>query len=94
LKEELREYLEAEYQVVKLEFIEEEEDNEDEITISLQLQVTFDQSQMDDTEPTEEALGELDRELRSFLEAKYQVDYMELLDDALTSYLLAERVDD
>ena len=49
---------------------------------------------MDDTEPTEEALGELDRELRSFLEAKYQVDYMELLDDALTSYLLAERVDD
>ena len=37
LKEELREYLEAEYKVVKLEVIEEEEDNEDEITISLQL---------------------------------------------------------
>ncbi len=94
LTEELREYLEAEYQVVNLEVIEEAENNEDEITISLQLQVTFDQSQMDGTEPTEEALGELDRELRPFLEAKYQVNYMELLDDALTSYLLAERVDD
>ena len=94
LQDELREYLEAEYQIIKLEIIEESEEDEGEITISLQLQVTFDESQMGGDEPTEEALGALGRELRAYLEAKYQVTYMELLDDALTSYLLAEREDD
>ena len=95
LQDELREYLEAEYQIKSLEIIEEsEEDTEDEITISLQLQVTFDESQMDGDEPTEEALEALDSELRAYLEAKYQVDHMEVLDDALTSYLLDEREDE
>lgn len=95
LQEELREYLEAEYQIIKLDIIQESEDDaEGEITISLQLQMTFDESQMNDDEPTEEALGGLDGELRAYLEAKYRVNYMELLDDALTSYLLAEREDD
>jgi len=95
LADEIREHLEAEYQIIKLEPIEEfDSDAESEITISLQLQMTFDESQMDGDDPTEESLGELERELRAYLEAKYRVNYMELLDDALTSYLLAEREDD
>ena len=93
-QDELREYLEEEYQIVKLEIIEQSEDVENEITISLQLQLTFAQSHMDGHEPTEEAVEESDRELRSYLEAKYRLNYMEILDDSLTSYLLAEREDD
>jgi hypothetical protein len=90
--EELREYLEAEYQIIKLEIVEESEsDRKDELTVSMQVQLTFHESQMDGEDPTEEALGEIDRELRPYLEAKYEVTYFELLDDALTSYLLAER---
>jgi hypothetical protein len=90
--EELREYLEAEYQIIKLEVVEESEPGgEGERAISLQLQLTFDESQMDGDDPTEEALGELDRELRPYIDAKYRVNHLEILDDALTSYLLAER---
>jgi hypothetical protein len=90
--EELREYLEAEYQVIKLEVVEEpESDVEGELTVSLRLQLTFDESQMDGDDPTDEAIGELDCALRAYLEAKYQVSHLEMLDDALTSYLLAER---
>lgn len=89
---ELREYLEAEYQVIKLEVVEEpESDVEGELTVSSQLQLTFDESQMDGDDPTAEAIGELDGALRAYLEAKYQVSHLEILDDALTSYLLAER---
>lgn len=95
LQDEMREYLESEYQINKLEVVEESDcEAEDEVTVSLQLQLTFVESQMDSDEPTEEALGEVDRELRAYLEAKYHVNYMEILDDALTSYLLAEREDD
>lgn len=91
LLEELREYLEAEYQIIKLDAVDEpESDVEGEITVSLQLQLTFDESQMDGDDPTEEAVGELDTELRAYLEAKYQVSHLDILDDALTSYLLAE----
>jgi hypothetical protein len=90
--EELREYLEAEYQIIKLEVVDESESGgEGELTFSLQLQLTFDESQMDGDDPTEEAIGELDGQLRAYLEAKYPVSYLEILDDALTSYLLAER---
>src|SRR5207244_460956 len=88
---ELQEYLEAEYHIIRLELVEESDpDAEDELTVSLQLQLTFDRSQMDRDDPTEEALGELDTELRAYLEAKYQVNYLEILADALTSHLLAE----
>jgi cell fate (sporulation/competence/biofilm development) regulator YlbF (YheA/YmcA/DUF963 family) len=92
LLEELREYLEAEYQIIKLEVVEESEPGGDgELAISLQIQLTYDESQMDGDDPTEEALGELDRELRHYIDAKYRVNHLEILDDALTSYLLAER---
>lgn len=89
---ELRGYLEAEYQIANFEVVEESEsDVEGELTFSLQLQLTFDESQMDGDDPTDEAIGELDGELRAYVEAKYQVNHLEILDDALTSYLLAER---
>ena len=88
---ELREYLEDEYQVEKLEGIEEPEaGTENEVTVSLQLQWSFDESQMDGDEPTGEAIGELDRELRAYLEASYPVKYLDILDDSPNSYLLDE----
>lgn len=90
--EELQEYLEAEYRIIKLEVVEESEaDVDGEITVSLQLQLTFDESQMDGDDLTEEAVEGLDDELRTYLEAKYPVSHLDILDDALTSYLLAER---
>ena len=61
LLEELREYLEAEHQIIKLEVVEESEcDVKDEITFSLQLQITFDESQMDGDEPTAAAVAEVE----------------------------------
>ena len=90
LLEGLREYLEDEYQVNKLEMVEEEE-AEGEITISLRLQLSFDESQMDGDEPTEEAISRVGKELRSHLETRYCVNHCETMDDALTSYLLAVR---
>ena len=91
LSAELLEHLEAEYSVVHLEIVADAEPTaEGETTVLLQLQLTFDESEMEDDEPTEEALDELSGELRGHLEAKYHVSYFEILDDALTSYLLAE----
>ncbi len=92
LLEELREYLEAEYQIIKIEVHEESERNiEEEIMFSLQLQLAFNESQMDGDNPTSKAVAEFDKELRHLLEARYQVNYLEVMDDALTSFLLAER---
>ena len=64
---------------------------EDELTATLQVQMAFTESQMEDDEPTEEALAELHAELTAYLEAKYQVEDLELLDDGLNSYRLGER---
>ena len=49
---------------------------------------------MEDDEPTEEALAELHAELTAYLEAKYEVEDLELLDDGLNSYRLGEREED
>lgn len=88
-EDELRDYLEAEFQVSELKIIEDEEASEKgEVEVSLRIQATFDQSQMDGDEPTEEAIAEFDDELRLYLEAKYQLAYFEVLDDAPGSYLL------
>jgi hypothetical protein len=88
-EDELRDYLEAEFQVNKLDLIEDEEATErGEVVVSLRIQTTFDETQMDDEEPTEEAVAEFDAELRPYLEAKYTLAYFELLDDAPGSYLL------
>ena len=89
---ELREYLDAEYQIIKLEVVEEpESDAKGEVTVSLQLQTVFDESQMEGYYPTDKATGDLDREFRAYLESKYAVNYLEIMEEAGTSYLLAER---
>ena len=74
--------------------LNDEDQTEDELTATLQVQTAFTESQMDDDEPTEEALEELHAELTAYLEAKYQVEDLELLDDGLNSYLLGEREED
>ncbi len=85
-------YLESKFRILKLDLVEAQQDDIDgETTVSLQVQLTFDESQMEGDEPTEDAIGEVDQGLRSFLESKYEVNYLELLDDALTSHLLGER---
>ena len=88
--EELTEYLQREYGVVKLKVIEESAPDKGELTFSLGLQLTFDESQMEGVEPTEQALGTINEELRAYLGAQYEVTYLELLDDSPTSYLIAE----
>lgn len=71
-----------------------DESEEDELSALLDLQVTFAESQMDGDEPTDEALDELRDEVTAYLESKYEVDCLELLDDAFSSHLLAEWEDD
>ena len=88
---ELREYLESEYCIIDLELLEGSEANrKKERTFALQLQITFELSDMDEDEPTEKAMDRLKGELRSHLEANYRVSYLEILDDAPTAGLLAK----
>ncbi|MDA1014005.1 MAG: hypothetical protein O3A00_06080 [Planctomycetota bacterium] len=98
LADELQEYLFeiGGYQVLKLEVMEASEDEtEGEVEISLQIQFTFTESEMEEgEEPTEDAIATVDTELRRHLEAKCEVAYLELMDDAGTSYLLGEHEDD
>ena len=98
LADELQKYLfdVGGFQVLKLEVMEASEDEtEGEVEISLQIQFTFTETEMEEgEEPTEDAIAQVDTELRRHLEAKYEVAYLELMDDALTSYLLGEHEDD
>jgi hypothetical protein len=108
--DELKEYLQEEYQIIESSHANRvmealgfdlkelaEEDEEGELTADLELQMAFAESQMDDVdgvEPSEEALEELHDELTAYLEAKYEVILLELLNDALNFYLLGEREED
>jgi hypothetical protein len=103
--DELKEYIQQQYRIIESSHVrdilgfdpgewDEESGEEDELAASLRLQVTFAESQMDGDDPRDEALEELHDELTTYLETKYQVDYLEILDDALTSYLLGESEDD
>lgn|GEM_PF-6820677 len=99
--DELQEYLEEECQISSLECIEGDGENGpqgDELEVSMQLQVTFDEAQMEDVEhdpsPSDEAVRELEQALRTHLEARYRVLYWEILDDAGTSCLLDVWEDD
>lgn len=90
-EEKLREYLEEEYAPLKLEAVEPSE--EDEFEFSLQVQVTFSESQMEDDEPTPEAVADFREEFNTYLERKYVVAYLEVMEDALTSFLIDEYED-
>jgi hypothetical protein len=91
-EDELHEHLlEAGFQVNQLEVIAEDDGAEDEIAVSLRVQLTLDESQMDGDEPTAQAVAEFDEELRTCLSSKYEVNYLDVMDDALTSFLIAKR---
>jgi hypothetical protein len=94
-EDELHEHLlEGGFHVNKLEIVDEDEDRSNgEHQVSLQIQLTLDESQMDGDEPTAEAVAEFDDELRTCLSAKYQVNHLDVMDDALTSFLIAKRED-
>jgi len=94
-EDELREHLlEAGFQVNKLEIVDNDDDGaKGEVQVSLQIQLTLDESQMDGDEPTAEAVAEFDEELRTCLTSKYEVTYLEVMDDAPASFLIAERDD-
>jgi hypothetical protein len=88
---ELQEYLESKYQIIKIEIVDESDSHtEGEHSVSLKLQLTFDDSRMDGEDPTAKAIGEVDGDWRAYLEARYQVNSLELMDDAPTSFLLDE----
>ena len=88
--DELKEFLQEEYQIIEsnrvkevLGFDPDELDDDsaepDELTASLQLQVTFDEAQMEsDNYPTDGALEELNVELTDYLETKYEVNDLSL----------------
>ena len=98
IETELQEYLERNYLVTNLKTVEDDDDaSEVEFVFSMQLQTSFSEKQMEDGAgdyPTDEAVAELDGELSAYLEAKFRVTYLEILDDALTSYPLAEHDDE
>lgn len=87
----LQEYLVEEYGIHRIYSVDDSESiGNGDRTVSLQLQITFEESETDEGEPTDAALYKLHEELKEYLEAKYQVSYLSILDDALTSYLLAK----
>ena len=86
LQDELKEFLQERYLVDDFSL---DLNKSDELEVTLQWQETFAESEMVDGEqPTEEALAELDRELTAYLETKYEVEHLELDEDAPTSFLL------
>lgn len=90
--DELREHLlEADFQVNDLKVIEDAERSNGEVQVSLRIQLTLDESEMDGDEPTSEAVAEFDEELRSCLSSKYVVIHLDVMDDSPYSCLLGER---
>ena len=94
-EDELGEHLlEGGFQVNKLEVVDEDaEPSNGEIQVSLRIQLTLDEAQMHGAEPTAEAIAEFDEELRTCLSSKYEVAYLDVMDDAPASFLIAERDD-
>lgn len=88
----LEHLLEAGFQVNELKIVDDDEDRSDgEVQVSLRIQLTLAQSQMDCDEPTTEAVSEFDQELRTCLSSKYEVTYLDVMDDAPASFLIAKR---
>lgn len=92
--DELHDYLvESGFQIYEFKVIEDEDDVNGKATVSLRIQLTLDESQMDGDEPTAEAVAEFDAELRTCLSSKYEVNYLDVMDDSPHSCLLGERED-
>lgn len=88
----LEHLLEAGFQVNELKIVDEDEDRPaGEVQVSLRIQLTLEQSQMDGDEPTTEAVNEFDQELRTCLSSKYEVTYLDVMEDAPASFLIATR---
>ena len=91
-EEELHEYLvESGFQINDLKMIEDDDGADGEVQVSTRIQLTFDESQMDGDEPTAEAVAEFGEELRTCLSSKYEVIYLDVMDDAPVSFLIATR---
>ena len=88
LENELREHLETSYILHKVRAIEKSDENTGQDEFSIQVQTSFQEPQMSFDEPTDQAVEELSQELRAYLEQKYEVTYLEVLDDSLYSFLL------
>lgn len=89
---ELLEHIEVELPVASFKVVDDAKpDGANKLTISLEFQLTFNESEMEDREPTGDTIFKLREELKSHLETKYRVTYLSLLDDAPTSYLIGER---
>lgn len=92
-EEELHEHLlDAGFQVNQLKIIDGDGAGpEGEVEVSLRIQLTLDASRMNGDEPTDEAVAEFDEELRTCLSSKYEVNYLDVMDDSPYSCLLGER---
>lgn len=99
LVEELQEHLAHDYSVSELKLIEAEftelaDGAPGEREFSFQLGMSFNESQVEFGDPTEEAIDELDNELTNYVASKFPLTYLETLDDALTTFFLGESDDD
>lgn len=92
--DELHDYLvESGFQINEFKVIEDDDDANGKVTVSLRIQLTFDDSQMYGDEPTSEAVAKFDQELRTCLSSKYEVNYLDVMDDSPHSCLLGKRDD-
>lgn len=85
LEEELKDYLSQEYQISKFEVVEESKGSKTkvkEVTVSFNLQMSFNVSEVDGEGPTWAAQEKLAEEMLSYLKADYTVKSLELLDDS------------
>lgn len=93
----LAEILGQNHLVSKIERIEDEEDEAgvgNVLTYSFQAQISFEESECCDDEPNEAAIAVYEDEWTALLSSRFQVVSLEVLDDALTSFLIAEHGDD
>ncbi|MBM4004315.1 MAG: hypothetical protein FJ295_13690 [Planctomycetes bacterium] len=99
LLEELQEHLAHDYSVSELKLIEAEftelaDGAPGELEFSFQLDMSFNESQVEFGDPTEEAIDELDNELTNYVASKFPLTHLETLGDALTTFFLGESDDD
>lgn len=92
--EQLMEVLGESELVSEMESIEDENEADARLTFSFQVQLSFPESDCDDDQPTESAVAVYEDELEALLARHVTVVKLELLDDALTTFLLGEHEDE